>query len=85
MLTQIKQPARQDNRIVSRIDRMPEPTAFKIETAKKSKEGLDLEVHVLGFIGIHDVEFISATEVKEDSRRLDTALAGVQWRTQEAA
>lgn len=26
---------------------MPEPTAFKIETAKKTKEGLDLEVHVL--------------------------------------
>ncbi len=47
MLTQTKQPAPQDNRIVSRIDRMPEPTAFKIETAKKSKEGLDLEVHVL--------------------------------------
>ncbi len=41
--------------------------------------------HVLGFIGIHDVEFISATEVKEDSRRLDAALAGVQWHTQEAA
>ena len=41
--------------------------------------------HLLGFIGIHDVEFISATEVKEDSRRLDAALAGVQWHTQEAA
>ncbi len=26
---------------------MPEPTAFKIETAKKTKEGLDLEIHVL--------------------------------------
>ncbi|MEM7634086.1 MAG: OsmC family protein [Pseudomonadota bacterium] len=26
---------------------MPEPTAFEIETAKKTKEGLDLEVHVL--------------------------------------
>jgi len=41
--------------------------------------------HLLGFIGIHDVEFISATEVKEDSRRLDAALTGVQWHTQEAA
>ncbi len=85
MLTQTNQPAPQDNRIVSRIDRMPEPTAFKIETAKKSKEGLDLEVHVLSFIGNHNVEFISAAEVKEDSRRLDAALAGVQWHTQEAA
>ncbi len=85
MLTQIKQPALQDNRSVSRIDRMPEPTAFKIETGKKSKEGLDLEVHVLSFIGNHNVEFISAAEVKEDSRRLDAALAGVQWHTQEAA
>ncbi len=85
MLTQTKQPATQDKPIVSRIDRMPEPTAFKIETAKKSKEGLDLEVHVLSFIGIHNVELISAAEVKEDSRRLDAALAGVQWHTQEAA
>jgi len=41
--------------------------------------------HLLGFIGIHDVEFISATEVNEDSRRLDAVLTGVQWRTQQAA
>ncbi len=41
--------------------------------------------HLLGFIGIHDVEFISATEVNEDSRRLDAVLTGVQWHTQEAA
>ena len=41
--------------------------------------------HLLGFIGIHDVVFISATEVKEDSRRLDAALAGAQSRTQQAA
>ncbi len=41
--------------------------------------------HVLGFIGIQDVEFFSAAEVKEDSRRLDAALTGVQWHTQEAA
>ncbi len=41
--------------------------------------------HVLGFIGIHDVVFVSATEVKEDSRRLDAALAGAQWHTQKAA
>ena len=47
MLIQIEQPVPQENRIVSKIDRMPEPTAFKIETAKKSKEGLNLEVHVL--------------------------------------
>jgi len=47
MLAQTKQPAPEHNRIVSRVDRMPEPTAFKIETAKKSKEGLDLEVDVL--------------------------------------
>ena len=31
--------------------------------------------HVLGFIGIHDVKFISAAEVKQDSRRLDAVLA----------
>lgn len=37
----------QDHPIVSKVDHMPELTAFKIETAKKSKEGLDLEVHVL--------------------------------------
>ena len=41
--------------------------------------------HVLGFIGIHDVEFFSAAEVKEDSRRLDAALASAQVRTQQAA
>ena len=41
--------------------------------------------HVLSFVGIHDVEFISAAEVKEDPRRLDAALAGAQWHTQEAA
>jgi FMN-dependent NADH-azoreductase len=38
--------------------------------------------HLLGFIGIHDVEFISATEVNEDSRRLDAVFTGVRWRTQ---
>ncbi len=47
MLTQTKQPVPEDYLIVSKIDRMPEPTAFEIETAKKSKEGLELEVHVL--------------------------------------
>jgi FMN-dependent NADH-azoreductase len=41
--------------------------------------------HLLGFIGIHDVEFISAAEVNEDSRRLDAALAGAQSHTQQAA
>lgn len=47
MLTQTKRGDPQDNAVVSSIDRMPEPTAFKIETAKKTKEGLNLEVHVL--------------------------------------
>ena len=37
----------QGHAIVSRLDRMPEPTCFTIETAKKTKEGLDLELHVL--------------------------------------
>ncbi len=41
--------------------------------------------YILGFVGIHDVEFISAAEVKDDPRRLDAALAGAQWHTQEAA
>ena len=36
-----------DRPIVSRIDRLPTPTAFEVEPARKSKEGLDLEVHVL--------------------------------------
>ncbi len=47
MLTPTKQAEPQGNPVVTKIDRMPEPTAFRIETAKKSKEGLDLEVHVL--------------------------------------
>ena len=29
---------------------MPEPIAFEIEAAKKTREGLDLEVHVLAEI-----------------------------------
>ncbi len=41
--------------------------------------------YILGFVGIHDVEFISAAEVKDNPRRLDAALAGAQWHTQEAA
>ncbi len=41
--------------------------------------------HLLGFIGIHDVEFISATEVKEDSHRLDAALAAANSHIQQAA
>ena len=47
MLTPTMQTVPEDNQIISKIDRMPEPTAFEIETAKKSKEGLELEVHVL--------------------------------------
>ena len=41
--------------------------------------------HLLGFIGIHDVEFISAAEVKEDSHRLDAALAAANLHIQQAA
>ncbi len=41
--------------------------------------------YILGFVGIHDVEFISAAEVKDDPRRLDAALAGAQRHTQRAA
>ena len=41
--------------------------------------------HVLGFIGIHDVEFISAAEVKENPSLLDAALAGAKWHTEQAA
>ncbi len=41
--------------------------------------------HILGFIGIQDVEFISAAEIKENPYRLDTALAGVQSNIQQAA
>lgn len=47
MTTQANRADPQDREIVSRIDRMPEPAAFEIEAAKKTKEGLDLEVHVL--------------------------------------
>lgn len=36
-----------DRQIVSKIAAMPEPTAFKVEPARKSRDGLDLEVHVL--------------------------------------
>lgn len=39
--------ARPDEGIVTKISKLPAPSAFKIEPAKKSKEGLDLEVHVL--------------------------------------
>ncbi len=41
--------------------------------------------YILGFVGIHDVEFISAAEVKDDPRRLDAALAGAQWHIQKSA
>jgi len=47
MLTPNEQGDLQDSPIVAKIDRMPEPTVMRIDTAKKSKEGLDLEVHVL--------------------------------------
>ncbi len=41
--------------------------------------------HLFGFIGIDDVQFISAAEVKEDPRRIDAALAGAQSHIQQAA
>jgi FMN-dependent NADH-azoreductase len=41
--------------------------------------------HLLSFIGLHDVVFVSAAEVKEDSHRLDAALSSAQSRTQKAA
>ena len=41
--------------------------------------------HLLGFIGIHDVQFISAAEVKEDSHRLDATLAAANLHIQQAA
>ena len=47
MLNSTKQAELQNRPIVAKIDRMPEPTGFGIGTAKKSTEGLDLEVHVL--------------------------------------
>ena len=41
--------------------------------------------HLLGFIGIQDVHFISAAEVKEDSHRLDAAIAAANSNIQQAA
>lgn len=36
-----------DQPIVRRVSKMPEPVSFKAHPAKKSKDGLDLEVHVI--------------------------------------
>lgn len=47
MSTQAAMPQPRDKPIVSRIESLPQPTTFTTEPAKKSKEGLDLEVHVL--------------------------------------
>ena len=47
MLAERKVAEAQEMPIISRIDRLPEPTAFQIDGAKKTREGLDLEVHVL--------------------------------------
>jgi FMN-dependent NADH-azoreductase len=41
--------------------------------------------HLLSFIGLHDVVFVSAAEVKEDAQRLDAALSSAQARPQKAA
>lgn len=47
MSTQAEMKQPKGHQIVSRLDVMPEPTAFEVEPATKSREGLDLEVHVL--------------------------------------
>ena len=47
MSTQTMSADMKDRPIAAKADHMPEPTAFKIDAAKKTKEGLDLEVHVL--------------------------------------
>ncbi len=41
--------------------------------------------HLLGFVGIEDVEFISAAEVKENPSRVTAALTGLQLPIQQAA
>jgi FMN-dependent NADH-azoreductase len=41
--------------------------------------------HLLSFIGLHDVVFVSAAEVKEDSHRLDAAVLSTQSHTLKAA
>lgn len=33
--------------IVTRVEKMPDPVSFDIQTARKTSEGLDLELHVL--------------------------------------
>ncbi len=47
MSTQTMSADMKDRPIAAKADHMPEPTAFKIDAAKKTKEGLDLEVNVL--------------------------------------
>jgi len=47
MTNQTEPKERNDRQIVSKIPMLPEPTAFRIEPARKSKDGLDLEVYVL--------------------------------------
>ena len=47
MQTHASRAEAEDHPIVSKVARMPEPRAFKIEGARKTKEGLDLEVHVV--------------------------------------
>ena len=36
-----------DTPIVRRIDQMPAPSSFDLNSATRSKDGLDLEVHVV--------------------------------------
>ena len=47
MSVQVSSAAHEGRPIVSRVADMPEPLSFKIEPAQKTKEGLNLEVHVL--------------------------------------
>ncbi len=47
MTTQAKQANPQIHPVVSKVEHLPPPTALKFEPARKTKDGLDLEVHVL--------------------------------------
>ena len=47
MLSQAGRPRSDGHAIVSRIGQLPDLSAFEVGTAKKTRDGLDLEVHVL--------------------------------------
>lgn len=46
-MTSVNHTATFDGTVVKRIDTMPAPVSFDIEPAKKSKEGLNLELHTI--------------------------------------